>query len=547
MKFKFFLPIQVLAILLITIIAGTNNVAYVAGSTQFTVEGYNLTPHEEWTTGNVKGYCEDDFVPVRLVYQYKKEPSTILVFRIGGDYYDEGEDAYGFDYFTNFTISGDYDTATVDYVGSSDGPYSFPWGAGLGTGELIDLSGDRGLTVRYIIEVSVPVSGNPQQEFTIEFLAHQAQTEFSGISIVKKGSYYWGSENLLVGKDPADVGQNTVPVKKCDEEPQPQIVTTTTTTTSTDTTTSTTTTDTSTTSDTTTTSTTSTDSTTSTTETSTAEYPTITETITETATLSLTDCTTTIGTTTETMTETTIEATTETTTATSTITTTEECYTGDGGVSNFGKIRCEGANIIVGAPSGPFIWNGAAGTQPADWIDATASTIWDLNIVGVLYWDNDPTEVNQVTGQTILSGHEVMSGGPLVNAPVKYYEGQKLAPIYYKSSGGYARFFDSSTDTQITGTQLLESQIGSSKDMFVIQIFQKPGTDADPEYALICYGFAGRGTLAASIYFKTIIEPNLSSYTESYYIVQWDDTNGNSYPDMPSTDTYTVIASGTSP
>jgi hypothetical protein len=536
MRFKSFLPTYALAILLITIIAGGSNIGYVAGSTQFTVEGYNLTPHEGWTNGDVKGYCEDDFVPVRLVYEYKKEPSTTLVFRVGGDHYDEVEDAYGFDYFTNFTISGDYNTATVDYVGSPAGPYSFPWTAGPSTGELIDLPGDRGLTIRYTIEVAVPAAGSTQQEFTIEFLAHQALTEFSGTTIVKNGSYYWGSENLLVGKDPADVGQNTVPVKKCDEEPQPQIVTTTTTTT-----------DTSTTSETTTTSTTSTDSTTSTTETSTTEYPTITETITETTTLTSNDCTTTIGTTTETTMETIIEVTTETTTDTTTITTTEDCYTGDGGVSNFGKIRCEGANIIVGAASGPFIWNGAAGTQPADWIDATASTLWDLNTVGALYWDNDPTEVNQATGETILPGHEVMSGGPLVNAPVKYYEGQKLAPIYYKATGGYAMFFDSSTDTQITGAQLLESQIGPNKDMFVIQLLQKPDTESDPEYAMICYGFAGRGTLASSIYFKTVIEPNLSSYTESYYIVQWDDTNGNSYPDMPSTDTYTLIASGTPP
>jgi hypothetical protein len=270
------------------------------------------------------------------------------------------------------------------------------------------------------------------------------------------------------------------------------------------------------------------------------------DTTTETTIETFSDCTITTDTITETATEldTTTETTTETTTATTTIATIEECYTGDGGVSNFGKIRCEGANIIVGAASGPFVWNGAAGTQPADWIDATASTIWDLNTVGVLYWDNNPTEVNQATGATVLPGHEVMSGGPIVNAPVKYYESTKLAPIYYKATGGYARFFDSSTDTQIVGAQLLGSDIGPSKDMFVIQILQKPGTDADPKYALICYGFAGRGTLASSIYFKTVIEPNLSSYTDSYYIVQWNDTNGNSYPDMPSTDTYTVIASG---
>ena len=62
---------------------------------------------------------------------------------------------------------------------------------------------------------------------------------------------------------------------------------------------------------------------------------------------------------------------------------------------------------------------------------------------------------------------------------------------------------------------------------------------------MLSYGYGGLGTLSASIYFKEVIEPNLSSYTEAYYIVQWDDTNDNSHPDVPGTDTYTPIASGT--
>jgi hypothetical protein len=517
MKFKSLLSIHVLAILLLAIISGINNIPHVAGSTQFTVEGYNLTPHEGWTAGNVKGYCEDGLVPIRLIYSYRSEPLTTLVFRVGGDYYDEVEDAYGFDYFADFTISGDYNTATIDYVGSPDGPYNFPWSAGPTTGELIDLPGDRGLTIRYIIEVEVPAAGSQQQEFTIEFLAHESLTEFSGATISKRGSYYWGSANLLVGKDPSDAGQNTVPVSKCDVEPQSPTTTTTTTTSETTSPTSTTTTTTTTTSGTPTTST----------STSTTECPTITETF--------TDCTTTIGTTT----------TTDTTTSTTTITTTEDCYLGDGGLSNFGTIQCEGPNVIVGATDDSGIWQGAAETFPADWIDATsAALLWGLCDDGSLYWDFDTSEVNQTTGATLLSGHEIMSGGPFVNAPVKYYEGAKISPAYFKQVGNKFTFFDSTTDTQVLGAELVNTEIGTGKDMFIIMIHQKPGTEADPEYSIIAYGFAGRGTLASSIYFKTVIEPNLSSFTDSYHIVQWDDTNGNTHPDIPSTDTYTLVASG---
>ncbi len=47
--------------------------------------------------------------------------------------------------------------------------------------------------------------------------------------------------------------------------------------------------------------------------------------------------------------------------------------------------------------------------------------------------------------------------------------------------------------------------------------------------------------MAGSIYFKTVILPNLDDFTEDYYIVQWDDKNANGHPDVPGTDTYTPI------
>ena len=81
-------------------------------------------------------------------------------------------------------------------------------------------------------------------------------------------------------------------------------------------------------------------------------------------------------------------------------------------------------------------------------------------------------------------------------------------------------------------------------DRHIIERYYKTrieGAPVDPEYAIMAYGFGGRGTLASSVYFKTVIEPDLSSYTRDYYIVQWDDTNGNGHPDSPGADTYTPI------
>jgi hypothetical protein len=174
--------------------------------------------------------------------------------------------------------------------------------------------------------------------------------------------------------------------------------------------------------------------------------------------------------------------------------------------------------------------------------------MWGLCEDGVLWWDIDPTAVSQSgsdPGQPLVSGHIIMSGGPKVNGPVKYYEANKIAPVYFKAvSGSYTFFSTEGTpgtgdDVQIAGAALTFEEHSIQKDMFVIELFQ---IGDGPDYAVIIYGFGGRGTLAGAVYFKTVIEPDLSSYTRDYYIVQWDDTNNNGHPDIPGTDTYTAIS-----
>jgi len=196
--------------------------------------------------------------------------------------------------------------------------------------------------------------------------------------------------------------------------------------------------------------------------------------------------------------------------------------------------------VIVGATSDPDLWRVApAGTQFAQFIDSTAAALlWGICFDGHLYWDVDSSVVDQGTGETSDTGHEIMSGGPVVNAPVKWYEGQKLAPVYYKTVSGKANFFSTEgtpgtgDDVQLVDAQLAWSEVGPRKDIFMIELFMKPGSNP-AEYVVISYGYAGRGTLASSVYFKTVIDPNLSAYTEPYYIVQWDDTNANGHPDVP--------------
>jgi hypothetical protein len=277
-----------------------------------------------------------------------------------------------------------------------------------------------------------------------------------------------------------------------------------------------------------------------------------TETVTDTETVS--DCTEIIAT--ETVTDCTATATTTiVTTTTETATDCPEPFCDDlgtTGLSLFGTIKCEGPSVIVGATSDPDLWRAApAGTQFAMFIDSTAAALlWGICFDGHLYWDVDSSVVDQGTGETSGTGHEVISGGPVVNAPVKWYEGQKLAPVYYKTVSGKANFFSTEgtpgtgDDVQLVDAQLAWSEVGPRKDIFVIELLQEEGSDC-AEYVVIGSSYAGRGTLAASVWFKTVVDPNLSAFTAPYYIVQWDDTNANGHPDVPISeggeDTYTQL------
>jgi hypothetical protein len=175
------------------------------------------------------------------------------------------------------------------------------------------------------------------------------------------------------------------------------------------------------------------------------------------------------------------------------------------------------------------------GTAYAGMIDATGSALL-LGIVydGLLFWDFDSNFVDQTTGEPVINGSIILSGGPQVNAPVKYYEQRRLSPVYWdKQSGNYV--FNERDGTLVTGTAMTPSE---TQDLFVIQIFQDEDT-----LIIMIYGYGGRGTLAGAVYFDQVMWMNIADYPMGYYIFQWDD-DGNNHVDSPSVDTYTEVASG---
>jgi hypothetical protein len=209
------------------------------------------------------------------------------------------------------------------------------------------------------------------------------------------------------------------------------------------------------------------------------------------------------------------------------------------------------AFVFVGAALGPVRVTKPAGTASAAWVDSTAAAI----VMGMIEdtsfsFDTNSTAINPTTGHVeqppIPKGSTIiMSGGPLVNGPVKYYEtnyATENEPVHfgtYINKGiTYNAFYDASNN-EIGNTAADLSKLGNSLDYFVIQIFKD---SQNPQNTIvIIYGYTGYGTFAAALYFKTVLFPTLGkTVAPGYAIVRWQDTNGNHLPD--TADSYQTVA-----
>lgn len=143
--------------------------------------------------------------------------------------------------------------------------------------------------------------------------------------------------------------------------------------------------------------------------------------------------------------------------------------------------------------------------------------------------DTDGSLVDQSTGAPQFNDKAtVISGGPVVQVLVKYYESNRIAPVYFKVDNNKYYWYNQN-GTRIDATGMIPT---SQNDMFLVEHF----LDNDGNAVLIIYGYGGQGTFAGAKYFKTIIHPNIRSYTHSYYIYQWLDTNNDYFPDLNEID-----------
>jgi len=150
--------------------------------------------------------------------------------------------------------------------------------------------------------------------------------------------------------------------------------------------------------------------------------------------------------------------------------------------------------------------------------------------------DTEDNLVDQTTGAPMFSDRAaVLSGGPVVQVLVKYYETQRISPVYFESTDGKCYWVRSNGD-RIEDTGLVPS---THNDMFLVEHF----IDTKGNSVLVIYGYTGLGSFAGARFFKTVMYTSIRSYTHSYYIFHWVDANNDSFPDMNEIDT-TPVAYG---
>jgi hypothetical protein len=151
--------------------------------------------------------------------------------------------------------------------------------------------------------------------------------------------------------------------------------------------------------------------------------------------------------------------------------------------------------------------------------------------------DTNSVTIDPATGQPQLQDKTlVLGGGPLVNAPINYYEDRRLAPLYWRNTGG-VNYWYRADGTRIDETALSYTQIDQGQDMFVIESF----IDEVGNRVLAIYGYGWKGTFAGGKFFKFNIYPNIANFTDSYYVYKWVDTNGDGFVDLDEINTTPIF------
>jgi hypothetical protein len=117
----------------------------------------------------------------------------------------------------------------------------------------------------------------------------------------------------------------------------------------------------------------------------------------------------------------------------------------------------------------------------------------------------------------------VLFGGPYSQPCVKHYEQTGQDRITFKCNSSHIWW--ETRKKEILG-KTPRFELDEQHDVFVMKSF----VDDYGRRVLISYGYGWKGTIAASLYCRTIYEKS-SKYNKSYYVFHWADWNNNLLPD----------------
>ena len=155
----------------------------------------------------------------------------------------------------------------------------------------------------------------------------------------------------------------------------------------------------------------------------------------------------------------------------------------------------------------------------------------------------DPMLVDQTTGQPLAGSGVtyVLGGGPFPDMPLRWLEQtQQATKVYFDAPDGVS-FYWKSRANDSTIAMMPGTQCSPHRDQFLTELVTDPKSGT---LSLIGYGACSgsAGTRAAAWYYANVLLPNRMQYPDSWYVIEWSDTDGSGTPTM--LDTFTILAHG---
>ncbi len=147
--------------------------------------------------------------------------------------------------------------------------------------------------------------------------------------------------------------------------------------------------------------------------------------------------------------------------------------------------------------------------------------------------------INPTTGQPVVgSGNlQVVVGGPFGQSLIRYLDAAAVTSIYSTYDNGNEQFRLRSGGTP--PVDVAQSTSTDGHDFVLIETVVDPTTGT---LMLAIDGFQQYGTTAGVWYFLNTMLPSLSTYTKSYYVYEWTDSDGDKAPS--SGDAFSLVTSG---